>query len=273
MSIRVELQTPQNLDKLLTQALKEGKREGADEGLTWWHVQRLPKHFTTQSMGRYGYVPRSPVYMRQKKKKTGKNEPLVFTGELMRAMLTLKPNTSYSGDEAALRYRGLPSYLNLSWKYSTKDIAEQLEKYDGDMKAAAIALGANLKTVLQRVERHMGPQPKGEGRYKLAKEALAEFAAKFKGDPVEEWKAKHLAAVALFEASGRDLRKAADAMGVRDPTFARYLRNPEYKGKQRGQVVDKLKELTTIIDSEVASMAKKMQEAVDKKLRAAERGR
>jgi hypothetical protein len=46
----------------------------------YWHEKILPKHFTTNAYGEYGYQPRSAAHQARKQKKFQHGLPNVFTG-------------------------------------------------------------------------------------------------------------------------------------------------------------------------------------------------
>jgi len=50
----------------------------------WWFRERMPRHFTAEGGQEYGYEPRTPGYMRKKRRRRHTDDPLVWTGESRR---------------------------------------------------------------------------------------------------------------------------------------------------------------------------------------------
>lgn len=65
----------------------------------YWHERILPKHFTTEAASQYGYEPRGRKYMIQKAAAKGHQRPLVYKGDLERAVTRLR-------DVSSVRARG-----------------------------------------------------------------------------------------------------------------------------------------------------------------------
>lgn len=53
----------------------------------FWHSKILKKHFTPAAIREYGYEPRSGRYLRQKYRRWGHKNPLVWSGEMRRLVL------------------------------------------------------------------------------------------------------------------------------------------------------------------------------------------
>jgi ADP-heptose:LPS heptosyltransferase len=75
--------TPRKYAKQLKQANLESARELGEH----FHNVNMPRRFTTAGGIMLGYAARKPGYQKKKRKKTGQNEPNVFTGQTKKAVL------------------------------------------------------------------------------------------------------------------------------------------------------------------------------------------
>lgn len=55
-----------------------------------WHVEILPRHFTTQGARDYGYQRRSAKYQERKLKVWGHDRPLTYSGDLEHAVARIR---------------------------------------------------------------------------------------------------------------------------------------------------------------------------------------
>lgn len=83
-SCQVELD-PEMLARLKAAPQIAEKAFGA--ALAWWHDNILPEHFKPQAHFKYGYAQRTAKWLRQKRKK-GSDADLVFSGSLMRDLMS-----------------------------------------------------------------------------------------------------------------------------------------------------------------------------------------
>lgn len=246
--------------------MKGRARDARDESLRmtlkWWHRYALPKHFTPEGAREYGYQLRSDAYQRRKagraRRGGGSVRPLVYSGDLERAVKGARPEPEVRGKSGLLRFSGAPHYLTINQKVSLAQINEALGAFGGNKAAAAIALGVSLRTIERRLEnrRDIHEDRRVSGWQVLTEEA-GRIARESKSvDAITEWRAMHELVKAAFQKYG-GVREAARALDVSMSTFAKYLRNPEYRSAgASGRTIDKVKELRTVSPGEAATMAK-----------------
>lgn len=70
-------------------------REATEVGLRYWHENILPDHFKAGTQAKYGYAPRSPSYLKQKRGK-----PLLVWKGSLRQELQEKQSYVYSAKTA-----------------------------------------------------------------------------------------------------------------------------------------------------------------------------
>jgi len=237
--------------------VKEAREAGLVAGLIWWHVRVRPKHFTAAGARQYGYSPRGEKYTKFKSRKYKHSRPMVLTG-LLEASMARQPSPRLSGKSGELPYTGLPWYTKVYQKASMTQIYDALAANDGDLKAAARQLKMNAERVRGRVksgvDMHEGDRKK---RWRLAQEQVDALGQKFaEKNLISEWEAKAKLAREVFAQSGKNLKEAANAMGVSMSTFGKYLRNPGYQGRAVGQTANKVKEILTVTPDEVAVMGR-----------------
>jgi hypothetical protein len=80
-------------------------RKGLERVALMWFYQMMPAHFAFGAHSEYGYEPRSRVYEIRKAKRTGKRNPLEFSGETRRMLAGQKPQPQTTRSGVALRLR------------------------------------------------------------------------------------------------------------------------------------------------------------------------
>ncbi len=84
--------------------------------MAWnWHTHDLPQHFRTGAAQKYDYKPRTPRYLRRKRRKLGGTPPLTWSG-LMRRMLQQFPRITKTQRHAVIRMTA-PRYVRQVGSY------------------------------------------------------------------------------------------------------------------------------------------------------------
>jgi len=79
-----------------------------------WHSDSLKKHFTAAGAREYKYPARTAKYNKRKQKKYGHQEPLRFSGELMRRASLVRDITGNSKG-SKVKMKDLPKYTFMYW--------------------------------------------------------------------------------------------------------------------------------------------------------------
>jgi hypothetical protein len=113
-----------------------------------WHRSYLKGHFDVSAMMRYGYVRRRPRYTKHKKKNTGQDAPLVFSGEGLRLAQILLMNVNSKRAVVVL-----PRKFNFKNPKSRVDMRAELTKVlpaeaDEIAQVGATATGRELDSIL-----------------------------------------------------------------------------------------------------------------------------
>lgn len=113
-----------------------------------WHAKYRRLHFDAAAMMRYGYVRRKPRYLQRKRKRTGQESPLVFSGEGMRLAQLLDLRVTSNQARVVL-----PRKFNFKNPKSRVDMRAELTKVlpaeaDEIAQVGATATGRELDSIL-----------------------------------------------------------------------------------------------------------------------------
>jgi len=113
---------PEHLTAAYKRALPATLREAGGR----WHSTTLPRHFQPEAVGRYGYEPRSRRHMIRKAQQFHHQRPLVFTGELERAVTGQAEIRASQAGRLSVKLRG-PRHLHAYRKdYGQPDKAAEI---------------------------------------------------------------------------------------------------------------------------------------------------
>lgn len=97
-----------------------------------WHERILPRHFDLSAKTTYGYAPRTAAYMRDKARRKGHQNPLVWKGDLQRSVLRMRDVSTVrarGGDEGSVNVRlSGPRYLHQRQQPGQPNLALELSQ-------------------------------------------------------------------------------------------------------------------------------------------------
>jgi len=152
MGVRVELRARNFKGMEVTSAqVQQAFTKVVESIARKWQDRYLPKHFTNEAYGRYGFAPRAPVYVARKIKRYGVDRPLVWQGGLEIAAKSARPTADYHGTDRIyvtikirLPHPLKPQNVAELQKYLPEEIKELTNEAKGEAIRALKALG--LKT-------------------------------------------------------------------------------------------------------------------------------
>lgn len=124
-----------------------------------WHRGTLRKHFTPAGAREYGYQRRTRKYRKAKLKKLGHNRPLVYTGQLMRALTGSYVITT---TKRAMRLRMKPPHY--FWKYKKSPHFQPIIKAEEVLAVSQAEIDKMAKWLHWELTRRMNSARKRETR-------------------------------------------------------------------------------------------------------------
>jgi len=140
--IEVKVETTTRFGRV---AWREASKDAWLAAGAFWHETILPKHFEPQAGPEYGYAFRTRKYLKQKLTAKGHARPLVYKGELERAVKRMRDLTgsrARGDDEGGVNVKlSGPRYLHQRQQPGQPNLAAELSavsKRDADAIAEVI---------------------------------------------------------------------------------------------------------------------------------------
>ncbi len=136
----------------LSKKFKEGRKQALEKVGKEWFDKSLPKKFTPLAYSLYNLEKRSVKYTERKQKKYGNQNPLEWTGDTKKNILSFYPGAKITPSQMKIVFKNIPKYIYYSNKKrlasdEDKIIYETPNSYDAQQKLQAIGVYYSLKYI------------------------------------------------------------------------------------------------------------------------------